>query len=183
MREDKMGIRDQEINRLVRYAEGMGLKVKFDRWNKDNSAEWTTDGTQITIFTRTQSSKTETILSLTHELGHHVWFIHEKNRMPDLKFEEAIDRQNLFHDQISSTPAPKKLREKILRCEIAGTKYWETIWKETNIKLPKWKLFAAMEFDLWMYEKYAETGHFPKTLEKRNMSTTIMQKHRNMNYE
>lgn len=178
-----MGIRDNEIIRLIKYAEGMGLVVKFDRWNKDNSAEWTLDGTQITVFTKNQSSKTETILSLIHEIAHHVWFIHEKNRLPDLKFEEAIDRQNLFHDQLSATPAPKKLREKILRCEVAGTKYWEIIWKETNIKLPKWKLFSAMEFDLWMYEKYAQTGHFPERLEKREMSKLIIEKHRSTNYE
>lgn len=178
-----MSIRDQEISRLVSYAEGMGVKVRFNNVSKDNSAEWTLDGSLITIFTKTNKSKTETILSLIHELGHHVWFIHEKNRLPDLKFEEAIERENLFAEDLATTPAPRKLRNKILRCEVAGTKYWEAIWKETNIKLPKWKLYAAMEYDVWQYEIYARTGHFPKGPFKRNKLREIRDRHKATVYE
>lgn len=178
-----MGIRDEEINRLVKYAAGMGVKVKFNSVKNDDSAEWTLDGSEITIFTRAQGSKTETILSLIHEIGHHVWFVHEKDRQPDLKFEQAIDRQNLFAEDKADTPPPKKLREKILACEKAGTAYWETIWKDTNIKLPKWKLFAAMEFDIWMYEVYCETGSFPKGDEWQETKKRVNAKHKDIEYE
>lgn len=174
-------IRDKEIERLVKYAESLGTKVVFNHRNIENSAEWHIDGSQITIFTRNQKSKSETILSLIHEIAHHVWFVHEKDRQPDLRFEEAIDRQNLFFD--SSVPVPKKHRETILRREIAGTKYWEMIWKDTNIKLPKWKLFAAMEFDIWMYEQYLENGSFPMWTPRQEMKKFINDKHRKLTYE
>ena len=89
-----MGIRDQEINRLVKYAEGLGLKVTFLNRTSSHPADWVLDGSEIRLYTRKSFSKTDTILSLIHEIAHHLWFIYEKERQPDLKFEEAIDIQN-----------------------------------------------------------------------------------------
>ena len=36
-----------------------------------------------------------------------------------------------------------------------------SIYKDTGLKIPEWKVQAAMEFDIWVYEIYYETGHFP----------------------
>jgi|WetSurMetagenome_2_1015567.scaffolds.fasta_scaffold295017_1 hypothetical protein len=161
-------IRDDEISRLIKYAEGLGLKVVFSYANeKHASAEWTLDGSEITIFKKNNWSKTETILSLIHELGHHLWFIHSKDRNPDLKFEEAIDKQNLTEELINKK-TPKKLRKKILDVEIAGSDYWEIVVKDVNIKLPMWKIKVAKIFDIWQYEYFYENGTFPKYTVKKN---------------
>lgn len=174
-----MGIRDEEIKRLIHYAKGLGVKVIiYNKINKDNDAEWTTDGSLIQLYCNSKTSKIDTILSLVHELGHHTWFIHEKDRQPDLKFDEAIVRQNLFETDDVKNPVPKHLRKKILAVEIAGTGWWESIYKDTNLKIPKWKLHAAMEFDIWMYEIYCESGHFPKGVVKKNKHKEIQNKWR-----
>lgn len=173
-----MSIRDEEIKRLTFYAKGLGVKVTI--WNKRKSgaaAEWTLDGSQIEVYAAPGTSKTEVILSLIHELGHHVWFIHEKERQPDLKFEEAIERENLVEEN-SKTPAPKHLRKKIYDVEKASTEWWLSIYKETDIKIPEWKLRAAMEFDMWMYEEYYETGFFPKGRRRREKYKEVQSKHR-----
>jgi hypothetical protein len=158
-----MGIRDDEIKRLIHYAKGLGVRVVIHgKTEPGAAASWSLDGSQIDVYTGKNSSKTETILALLHELGHHLWFIHEKDRQPDLKFDEAIARQNIVEEDDLKNPAPKSTREKIYQVELAGTKWWDTICKDTNIKIPEWKVHAAMVMDMWMYEQYRDTGFFPK---------------------
>lgn len=171
-------IRDKEIERLVHYAKGLGVKVVFSRKNSEDSANWTLDGTEITVFPSQQDSKTDIILSLIHEIGHHVWFIHEKNRKPDLKFEEAISVQNLVETEDRKKPTPKKLRQKIYEVELASSQWWETIYKDTNMKFPMWKLHAQREFDVWVYEHFYKNGHFPKRIEKKEKWRSIKEKYK-----
>lgn len=170
-------IRDEEIKRLIKYAEGLGLRVVFSKSRSDDAAAWTTDGSEITIYSKNQGSKTEMVLSLVHELGHQLWYIHEKNRKPDLKFEQALDRQNLYEVDIHPTPPSKALRERIYKIEEASTHYWEVIYKDTGLKFPLWKLKLAMELDLWMYGEYVKTGHFPKRKEKKNKKKELKLKY------
>lgn len=170
--------RDLEIQRLTHYAKGMGVKVII--YNKSKSgaeSEWTLDGSLIQVYADKDKSKTSIILDLIHELGHHVWFVHEKNRKPDMKFYEAITRENLFEYE-SANPTPKHLRKKIWDVEVAGTAYWDIIVKDTNIKIPKWKIEAAKEFDMWMYEMYYENGYFPKGKLRALKYREVQAKHR-----
>lgn len=163
-----MGIRDKELERLIKYAEGTGLKVKMNNTESDQGCGgWATDGTELILYLKTHRSKIEQILTMIHEISHHVWFIHKKNREPDLKFEEALERQNLYEVDEAVTPAPKHMRKKILDVEIAGSRWWETIYKETDMKFPIYKMHLQMEFDLWIYEEYYETGHFPSSKDRK----------------
>ena len=154
-----MGVRDQEISRLVKYAEALGVKVSFINRDSSHPADWVIDGSEIRIYTKKSYSKTDTILSLIHEIAHHLWFIYEKERQPDLKFEQAISIQNLVEEDLK-TIAPKNVRKKILQVEKEGIKYWDIIIKDTNIKIADWKIQANKEFDIWNYEVYYETGSF-----------------------
>jgi hypothetical protein len=174
-----MGIRDEEISRLISYAKGLGLKVTFNS-SMEDSGGWTTDGTELIISTHPKNftSKTEMILTLIHEIAHMVHFIHEKNRNPDLKFEEALERQNLYEEEILETPAPKRFRNKILQNEVAATKWWTVIYQDTNIKIPLWKVNAAMEFDIYQYQVYYETGHFPTKKQRSEKNKEINLKYK-----
>lgn len=148
-------IRDQEISRLISFAEGMGLEIKFlPRTKNGNAAEWTIDGTEIRIYQTKNESKIGTILSLIHEISHHVWFIHDKNRQLDSESVEALTSD-------TSIPASKKMRKKLLDMEVAATTYWMTIYKDTNCKFPIWRLNIQMKLDIWMYERYYEDSAFP----------------------
>jgi hypothetical protein len=172
-------IRDDEIQRLIRYAEGLGVKVKFlKKVRGSDAAAWVVDGSEILIYTNSRTSKIDIVLSLVHEIGHHVWFIHEKNRKPDLKFEEALERQNLYECDLSGTPAPKKQRKKILDAEIAGTQWWDIIYKDTNLSFSKWKLEANKEFDIYVYTEYYLTGHFPSKKLGREKYKEILRKYK-----
>lgn len=171
-----MGIRDDEISRLVKYAEALGLKVSFIRGQADGAADWVIDGSEIRIYRANNHSKTDLILSLIHELGHHLWFIHEKERNPDLKFEEAIERENLVEENLARI-TPKKLRKKILNVEEEGIKYWDIIVKDTQIKIPTWKVEMAKEFDIWNYQVYYKTGKFPSGKQRKDKIKQLLMKY------
>lgn len=161
-------IRDEEIKRLTHYAKGLGVKVIiYSKSSPDSDGEWHLDGSLIEIYSGGQS-KTQTVLTLIHELGHHVWFIHEKDRQPDLKFDEAISRENLVAETDEKNITPKNLRKKIYEVEAASATWWDAIVKDTNIKISKWKINRQKEFDVWMYEMYYENGTFPKGRETRS---------------
>lgn len=170
-------IRDDEFKRLIKYAQGLGIKVTLFNESADESAYWLLDGTEIVINTKYQNSKTELLLSFIHELGHHLWYVHERDRKPDLKFEEAIHREN--H---GTTPPTKKQRKRIYEIEKAGTSYWYAIYKEINLKFPLWKLYATMDFDVWMYEIYYKRGKFPTAEEKRSKKIELKKKHKGEKY-
>ena len=159
-----MHIRDKELDRLVKYAQGLGVKVTFKqippRKRNHDAATWSTDGAEIDVFVKPTTSKTSIVLSLIHELGHHLWFIYAKSRKPDLKFDEAIEIDN------RDKPTPKKVRKKILDVEREGVKYWDTIIIDTDIKIPKWKIEKSKELDIWQYEHYYETSKFPTSNER-----------------
>jgi hypothetical protein len=174
-----MGIRDDEIQRLIHYAKGIGVKVAiYNKSKKGAEAEWTLDGTQINVYAGKNKSKSSIILDLIHELGHQLTFIHERNRKPDMKFDEAISRENLYQVE-TDIPTPKKLRKKIWDVEMAGTAYWDIIVKDTNVKIPKWKIEASKEFDMWMYEMYYKNGHFPKGNFKKAHGKEVLAKYKN----
>lgn len=155
-------IRDREIERLRRYAQGLGVKVSIVYKPRiADSAAWTTDGSEIIVYTNNNQSKTDIVLSLVHELGHHLWFIHEKKRKLDLKFEEALS-----YESSPNYNVPKRFRKHILDTEIAGVQYWDVIIKDVDIRIPEWKVKMAAEFDIWQYEVYYKTGKFPSNKEK-----------------
>jgi hypothetical protein len=165
-----MNIRDKEIERLINYAKGLGLIVKFESKDKHGAAaSWSIDGTEITVYTNRNRSKISTVLSLIHEISHMLYFIWAKDRVQDEKLDEAITRQIMYDDRETPTPPSKKLREKILQVERNSAKYWDTVYKDTNMQFPYWKLVAQMEYDVWQYEIWAIAGKWPTKVECQKM--------------
>jgi len=154
-------IRDEEISRLTKYAQALGVTVKIINDRNEDSAYVTLDGTELAINKHCNKTKIQFVLSLIHELGHVLYFIHEKDRTNDITYERAIERETLHEAKKSNTP-PKHLREKILNFERASAEWWDTIYKETQCRFPYWKLELARKFDIWQYQVYYKTGKFPK---------------------
>lgn len=170
-------VRDEELKRLIKYAQGLGIRVVFKPRNgSQDEASWSLDNTEIEIFTTKRTSKLDMILSLVHELGHAQHNIHEKDRQVDKKLEKTIDHIDELDAQ-GEIPAKSK-RKILLEDEIAGTLYWESIYKETNLKFPKWRLQAQMEIDIAMYEVYYEEALFPRGKRKKDLIRKIKEKHR-----
>lgn len=171
-----MKIRDLEIQRLVKYAEALGVCVIFSDTRKaPASAEWTLDGEEICIYTKKQYSKTDTILSLIHEISHTLNHIHRNDRQEDEEFEEAIGANN-------EGEAQKKHYRKILKVEQQGTEYWYTVYKETNLQIPLWKLEVAKIYDIWQYEVLLETGKWPTVKEKAAKRKQLKAKYKDKKY-
>lgn len=148
--------RDKEIKQLVLYAKGLGLKVTiYNRKNANCQAMWSLDGKSIDIFAPPKTSKTDIILSIVHELGHHLEFVHDQERQLPKKLIRAWERVS---DNNELTDHERKL---IYEDEVAGTKFWDVIITELDIRLPKWKIEAQKEMDLWVYKVYMKTGYFP----------------------
>lgn len=172
-------VRDDEIQRLVNYIKGIGLKVTFSSKKEDCSARWYLDNSGIVIYKNNNSTKIETVLSLLHEIGHAIHNIHEKDRQMDPKFESAIDHVDKAEEE--ETDTHKKQRKVILNNEIAGTKYWHQIYKETYMRFPIWRLEAAMELDVWQYEYFYETGLYPNKKERRKKGKELVKKYKGKN--
>lgn len=168
-------IRDQEINRLINYIKGIGLKVSFTSKEKGVSAFWYIDNSEIVICRNNNKTKISTVLSLIHELGHAMHNIHEKSREIDTKVEKALNHVSEAEEQEFDTK--KRQRKIILDDEIAGTQYWHSIYKETNMKFPVQKLEAQMEFDIWQYEVYYEKGKDPTVKEKKAKMKELRKKY------
>jgi hypothetical protein len=160
-------IRDEELSRLIKYAQGMGLTVRFKDYVRGGfAAEWALDGTEITLYTSSTDSKIDTILGLIHELGHHKAFVDNK-RTVDPKLEEALDSEE-----------SKRHRKRILDMEIEDSAYWEEIYRDTNCKFNIEKLHKQREFDIWCYEVSYEMGRNATVKEKRIKLRELRKKYR-----
>lgn len=148
-----MPVRDVEISRLINYAKGLNIKVTFNSGDSDCYAEWH-HGNEIVVYSKRHRSKIEIILTLIHELGHQLHFIHEGNRQLDHKVIEALDNAE-----------SKSARKIVLEDEKKAIQYWEVIYKDTNMSFPIYKLFRQMKIDIWKYEFFHENGRFPKKKE------------------
>jgi hypothetical protein len=168
-------IRDREIDRLVKYCQALGIRVVFTSDLDGSSAEWAIDGSEITINKKRNKIKTDLILTLIHELGHHLWFVYKKERQPDMKFDEAITREYFSNDKKLT---PKRLRKKILEIEREGLRYWDIVIRDVDIKIPSWKIEMQKEFDLWQYEVYYQTGKFPVRRIRREKLKQLVAKYK-----
>jgi len=155
-------VRDEELKRLVKYMEGMGVKVEFKRSkaNHHTGAEWDLTGSLITVYVAPKDPKIDLILYLIHECGHHISFVHDDNRQHPKGLEQAIVKEN------QGLKMSKRDRKLILDSELKGMKWWDVIYRETNMKFPKYKLWHAREFDTWWYNYFYQVGKYPSRKEK-----------------
>lgn len=164
-------IRDQEIDRLVKYAQGMGCPVHFKPYVKGSkiAGGWTIDGSEISIFICITSrlSKIDIVLTLIHEISHHKGYV-ENNRNMDLKVLAALEDES--EKDIS--------RKRVYLDEVKDSQYWEQIYLDTDCKFPISKLYAQRDFDIWCYEVYYKEGKFPNSKRKTEMSGKLREKYK-----
>lgn len=158
-----MGIRDEELARLRRYVEGMGIKVYYNtRPVKDSpGATWDMEKNLITLYIEKDDSKIDTILNFIHEIGHQISFVHDDNRTHPDGLLDAQMRENL------NKPLSKRERRLILESELRGMKWWSVIYDDTDMRFPKYKLYQAREFDTWWYLYFYQVGKYPTRKEKK----------------
>lgn len=168
-----------DLSRLVRYAQGLGLRVSFKEHTPGDStgAEWLTDGKdqEIVLYTWSGVSKVRLILNLLHELAHHVSFRHDRSKVSKTLLK-ALDMED--ERDPKGAPIPKRYRKLIYESEARDALYREAIAIETHLKLPMWKIKADKDLDIWLYKCYYETGDTPKTKEISCKQTELRTKYR-----
>ena len=154
-----MGIRDREIERIVQYAKGLGIKVVWKKHKRGGpGAQWYTDGSCIEMFTYPGKSKTQIILDFVHELAHHMAWVYDGRKVA-LKTDQAFLRDT--EHKRGDPPLPKGQRQLIFDAELKDSYYRPQIFKELGLSIPIWKMYADRSTDMWVYRRWCTTGVTP----------------------
>jgi len=168
-----MGIRDEELKRLEKYAQGLGIKVYHKPHVKGcGGAEWDMDDQSIVLYHNNKMSKTKLIIYFIHELGHHLDWVYNnrKDSKAAIKAFEFLGEGHMYGDR---SDIPKKYRKVILDEEKAGGEYHETIYKELNIKIPLWKIKMEQHLDMYEYRCLYREARFTKYKEFHKYKKSI----------
>ena len=167
----------QDLNRLIKYGQGLGLKISIKPYfhGSEDAGYWYTDGSEVTLFQWRGQSITSLVLICLHELAHHLSYRYSGDQL-DKKYLEALDAD--YKRQPDDPPIKKTLRKAIYLKELNDTKYQDAIAFETGLRIPKWKIEVEKEIDIWIYHTYYVTGYYPSKKEK-----TLKRKELNKKYE
>lgn len=150
-----MSVLGEELKRVIKFAEGLGLKVKFltsdykdyhglyshpDRYEKG----W------IEVCRNKRTSKTFQIMTLLHEIGHHIDFT--ENRM--------VSECYAYLDA-EAGKAPEWARKAIFNSEQRAVQYGEKLYWTLMLKIPFWKVKLEFARDLFVYRTFMKTAEFP----------------------
>lgn len=153
-----MSPQERDIRKLQDYASRLGLKVLRKPYNRfTGQAEYDDSRRTITLFGRS-STKTATILSLLHELGHALDYIKNKNTP---QVNEAYGLLNKGPMVGARLDIPKKYRKTILQVEKNGIKYMTKIHKELGLEISLELVKKQQKIDLFDYEIFYKEARFP----------------------
>lgn len=173
-----MSYLDKEIERIIKYAEGLGLRVLFVRHEPgDPGATYDNISKEIQVYEYPNQTKTNIIMCLLHELGHHMDWVYNRKRGKDsTRLTKALSLDWKRKDE--DPPIAKYLRKEIYQMECRGIDYMDVIAKELGVKIPLWKVKAEQEFDKWIYKFYYLNGVNPTSKEKKTKKRELLQKWR-----
>ena len=166
----------KEIDRLVKYSEGLGIIVRFKSSNDPHvAATWSNYPPEIEIFTNNNTSKTDIILSLLHELGHHHdWLNNGRKEIPEAYTDEANRKKG-------DPPLSREKRRIIYDNERRGINYMAYIADQVNLKTPPlWRIMAEMAYDKWSYRYYFVHGDDPSRQEKIKKRKKLIKKYKEL---
>ena len=120
----------KEYERLVKYSQGLGIKVTFINDKKaDCSAYWLGDGSEIVIYNKDSKGPMRLCLEFLHELGHHLTWVHN-GRKGDLRTD------NILSKEAEGKKLTKSQRKVIYDMEVHDSKFQKIIHNEINSKIP-----------------------------------------------
>ncbi len=170
-------VRDEEISRLVKYAESLNIRIVFKKHVRGGpGAIWEAypDGTRcITIFTWARQSKTRIILNLLHELAHEKSYIMQ-NRKLDKATEMATST-----DEASLTKEQRKL---VYIAEKVDAQHRLDIAHELDLKISRKKIMIDIDLDIWLYKMWYLRGKYPNDKEFLKKKQELGIKYANSKY-
>lgn len=161
-----MRVRDRDLKKLKGYIISRGLDLKVRPYSVFTGEAEYVEGESITLFTNGRTNKTELILSLLHELGHHTDY---KVNPSTPEQDEALIALNSGQISGKRSDLSKKHRKIILNIETAGIKCWLKIHKELELEIPIWRVKYQQMIDLYAYQVLYHEGRFPTRAEMREV--------------
>lgn len=147
--------KDKEIKRLEQYCKGLGIEISYkQRKTGDPEADWNMDSNKITIYLHSRLTKTQIILNIIHELGHHMDFVYNNRKITD-KVDRAWGKEN------NNLPMSKKQRKVIYDDEVNASKFRSQIIHELNLKISNDLLNMDIDMDLFVYGYFYKHGMYP----------------------
>lgn len=151
---EHVGIRDNEIKRLILYAKSLGAKVVIRNYTWDASAEVHFEPKYvINVNKRRHRSKTDIIMTFLHELSHLKYAILNNTKFSDAFIEEVWELED------KKKKISKKKRKEIVKFELESLELMTNIASELNLKISMKKVLRQKEHDQDIYvyfEKYGE---------------------------
>jgi hypothetical protein len=175
-----MSFMQGELDRVVKYARGLGLTVTFKPYKKGSGVGGEYDGEtkEVIVYRQPRESLTNLILILIHEVSHHLDFVYKGKRDP-VKLVTALEKE--FDRKPGDPPIAYTYREYIYECESAAADFMPQVARELDLKMPIWKVEAEAELDRWVAKHYMTTGEYPMiklVVEKRrDLRARFKEKH------
>lgn len=147
-----MHLYEKELKRCLKFCEGLGLKVKFikgtgaDYWGAYMEPDRSTQGVIEIVKAR---SVTHQIITLLHEIGHHIDFTQTK-WMPEA------------YSHLDDPAAPEWARNAIYNAEERAVTNGEKVYWTLMLRIPYWKVKRELDRDLYVYRTWQQSGVFPK---------------------
>lgn len=156
----------KEYKRLVKYAEGLGIKVTFSSSKHEYAAAmWIVDGSEIVVYNSKQMGPLQACLDLLHELSHHHTFV-ANGRRGDLKTDKILIKQD------KNEVLTKEQRKVIYDMEVHDSKFQRVIHHEVNSKIPIKRLNLEIEYTHWIYRQFYLKATWPN---KKQLQTKFKQ--------
>jgi len=164
-----MNSKDRDIQKLKDYANTLGLTVYFRPFTKATGGAEYLEGKYISIFTNKKTSKDEIILSLLHELGHHMTYLHTPGTQMSRAEGDALIALNAGNMMGARPDMSKEHRRIILQIERDGIRYMSKIHKSLKLEIEFWKVKHQQELDLFDYKMLYHKGRFSTTAEMKEL--------------
>jgi hypothetical protein len=162
---------EKEFQRLVKYTEGLGVKVTFiEDMTIDSAAAWLNDGSEIIIYNKSKKGPMSVCLDFIHELAHHLDYIHRGKKTNDY-----ID--NILGKLETDSALTKKQRKALYEMEKSDSEFQKIIHKEVQSKIPLNRLSLQIEFDIWMYEYFYKNNKWPLKKDRKTKFKELRIKH------
>lgn len=165
-----MSYLDLEIKRVIKYAEGLGIKVSFQDYKRgDGAAEWHTDGSQIIMYVWPRKSKTMILLDFIHELAHHHSYVNNRRR-ENQKINSILEKNDFERTRYQ--------RKLLYEMERDDSEFQEAIFDSLALKIPKYKMYVEKDLSNWIYYRYYQAGDWPTGKEVRAKRKELNKKYK-----
>lgn len=158
-----MSWQDRDIKKLKQFVKSFGLKLYFRPKQVNGDLALYVSGEYIVIFVTKNTSKTEIILSLLHELGHHLDWI--TNKRLDKDTEKAYTGFSLKDF--------KKYFKIIVEVEKAGIRHMTSICKILDLEIPIETVKRQQKIDLFHYQFFYKNKRDANTKETKAFENKV----------